>query len=307
MLTKKDNNSELKETTEFAPATMALLRRQALVIRHRLKSAISKGGIKGIVARLFYVGAYLTLPVASAIKLGWSKLTIGAFITLLWTNGRKAWRENAPQNMLFLERHHLERKYALGNLIEEMHRMDEMTPAEVQSFRERTLGVVALYVRDHRADWKGRSIFANLLIEDGEDLVVIARSETHRLPAARYPRAQLAASKVFDTGEAEVVGDLLVEYPGEASKAKKYSSILVLPIYLGEKIAGVVSLDSEEKYHFDGEVEQLWDWLLRTFPSWRGRSERSMLNKRQRWEERHDSRADPRSTSRPQAIPRAGC
>ena len=33
---------EVQQTTELGPVTMSLLQRQALVIRHRLKSAISK-------------------------------------------------------------------------------------------------------------------------------------------------------------------------------------------------------------------------------------------------------------------------
>ena len=91
MADKNDNRWEVTSTTEiatgreFAPATMALLRRQALVIRHRLMSALSKGGYKAIVGRAFHVAAYLTLPVAAMIKFGWSKVTFFGFVSFLWT------------------------------------------------------------------------------------------------------------------------------------------------------------------------------------------------------------------------------
>jgi putative methionine-R-sulfoxide reductase with GAF domain len=260
MSDEENKKWELKTTTEFVPATRALLRRQSLIVWHRTRSWISKGGFKAVTIRLAYVAAYLVLPVTALVKLSHPTLTIPAFLGFLWVHARKAWKDNAPQNMQFLERNYLERKFALSRHVDDMRRMEQMTPADVQSFREDVLATIAQYARDHRADWKGRSIFANLLVEDGDDLVVIARNEPHRTPEARYPKAQMAAAAAFRTGDTVLVGDLEAEWPDQRNK--RYSSILVLPIYLEGKIAGALSLDSEEKYHFDGEADALRDCLL---------------------------------------------
>jgi hypothetical protein len=115
-------------------------------------------------------------------------------------------------------------------------------------------------VRDHRADFDGKAIFANLLVDAGVDIVVVARDTVHRKGRVRCPRDRMAAAHVFDTGERVVVGDLQKEFPGHAPKP--YSSFLIVPIYLGGKIVGAVSIDSSERYHFDFEADDLWVCLM---------------------------------------------
>ena len=105
--------------------------------------------------------------------------------------------------------------------------------------------MIAHYVRDHRADWMGRRIFANLLVRDDDDVVVLARNETGRANMVRYPKAQMAATTVLERGVHVCVGDVAAQYPGHP--AKPYSSFLILPIYLDGAIVGAVSIDSSEE------------------------------------------------------------
>lgn len=223
-------------------------------------SWVSRGGGLAVAKRSGYVAAYLAFPLHSALTVGWSKFTVLTFLAWLGSMVVKAWNAHGPENLTVMTKNYRQRKYALRNQIVAMHRMHEMGPQEVLAFREETLRIIALYVRDHQADWDGTKIFVNLLVEDGDDLVVIARNEPHRSPLARYPKAQMAATDAFVRGDFVVIGDLRSVHP--AQTGKKYCSILVLPIFLGPKIVGAVSLDSEVRYHFDGLERTLWDGLL---------------------------------------------
>jgi hypothetical protein len=244
----------------FIPTTRALVRRIVLVGWYRIKAAVTRGGKKALVVRAFYVGAYVWIPIAAVFKVDTPRLTVGAVVTLVLYHTKRAIKETSAEHMQFLEKNYTTRKYALGELIVEMHRLAEMTADEVSGFQERTLRLIAQYVRDHRADLKGQSIFANLLIEHGDDVVVLSRDKPHRVPMVRHPKAQMAATSVFQDGEMVVIGDLETELPN--GPKKRYRSFMVLPIYLGAKIVGALSIDSTERYHFDFEAEELWVCLL---------------------------------------------
>jgi GAF domain-containing protein len=216
---------------------------------------------KPVLVRLLYVVTYLSLPVGAAVKLGISWTTVGTVALLIGQRGWSAWKELEPQHMQFLKKNYLQRKYALGGMIEQMHRMGSMKDEEVQRFRSDTLQLIANYVRDHRADVSDPRIYANLLIEDGDDLVVIARDQPNGRLGVRYRKSKMAVAEVLHTGEAVIIGDLSSEFPSNAD-GKSYKSILGLPIYLDGRIAAILSIDSQQAYHFDWEASELWDYLL---------------------------------------------
>jgi len=244
----------------FVPATRTLVLRMLTITYHRILSRISKGGFVGVAGRVAFAVAYAWIPVSAHFKLKAEPITKLALFTfgggLIW----KGLKLTMPEGMTYVSRHYLERKYLLSAKIDAMGRMASMAAAEVQRYREEVLQIIAQYVRDHRGDFAGRSIFANLLVVDGEDIVVLARDREHRQPAVRCRRSEMVATEVFLTGEIQVIGDLVTQIPN--APKKPYSSFMVMPIRLGKAIVGALSIDSAERYHFDFQADELAVSLL---------------------------------------------
>jgi hypothetical protein len=165
---------------------------------------------------------------------------------------------SSNRTMKIVHRDYLERKALLYRLIKDLQRHPEMTREEVSRFQREALELIASYVRAHRADFSRTEIFVNLLVEDGDSLVVIARDRDHRMPGARYSRSTMAAAKVFESGDHIVVGNVHREY-GDVEK--EYRSILVLPVRGRSGISAVVSIDSARAHHFDLEARDLERFL----------------------------------------------
>ena len=198
-------------------------------------------------------------------------------VTILFVMG-KAVVFSADRTMKVVRAKYLERKALLYRLIKDVQRSPDMTDAELLRFQQETLGLIASYVRSHRGDLSETQIYVNLLIEDGDELVVIARNSEHRRPGARYPKRLMAATEAFESGDHVVVGDVHREY-GDTEKG--YRSILVLPVRGPSSIVAAVSIDSSKAHHFDLESSDLerylapyialLEWsLLRCQPSTRG-------------------------------------
>jgi hypothetical protein len=214
----------------------------------------------GLFTKLILAGGSFALVVWPLWEVGWQK---GVVATVLWVGIGlwKAWREISPRNMQMLQRNYLLRKLLLDRLIQDLQQArDGVYPEAVLRFQEETLRLIVSYVRDHRIDPKGTTVFANLLIEDGEDLVVVARDHTHRTSGARYPKRGLVAWLAIATGNAQIVGDVLREFP-DTARDKKYRSILVIPVRYGKKVVGAVSIDSSRTYHFDRDFRDLVEYV----------------------------------------------
>jgi GAF domain-containing protein len=135
-----------------------------------------------------------------------------------------------------------------------------MTNREIAEFQQDALQLIASYVRGHRSDPAGTKIFANLLVEDGADVVVVARDHEHRLAGVRYPKTSLVAWDTIQSGEMAVIGDIEREAPGSV-RSRKYRSIMVLPIMNEGRVLGAVSVDSTKPHHFDLDCETLQRYL----------------------------------------------
>jgi hypothetical protein len=155
-----------------------------------------------------------------------------------------------------------ERKSATAAIIERINEQLGADTVDVEKVRATitdVLRVIAIHVRDHRGDHRRLRVFANLLLPDGDDLVVVARDPTlhtehyHRDIPKRYKKALLAAGRAFDGKAAVSVGELTVQYP-EGPKNKPYASILALPLFgssTGNTPIGVVSIDCSRPYFFE--------------------------------------------------------
>jgi hypothetical protein len=165
--------------------------------------------------------------------------------------------------MQLLRRNYGERKLKLYALLQDLQRPEPLAAGEVQRFQQEALALIANYVRDHRADRSGTQIFVNLLVEEGDDLVVVARDQPHRDRSARYPKAMMLATRALETQDAATVGDVYLEFP-DTPRGKPYRSILVVPVVLEaeRRAVGVVSIDSSRPYHFESDFKGLVTALM---------------------------------------------
>lgn len=188
------------------------------------------------------------------IPLGWAYkegVFAGVVTTLAWAAiwFFKHWQDTGPK--VPLERNAVQRNMALVQLHADLERHAALTVAEVQRFQEQALWVIASCVRDHRNDGTYPTIFANLLVVEGDEMVVIARDREHRGTPRRYPKANTVVDEAFTSGEAAMTGDVYADFP-DTPPGKPYRSILAIPIRRKDgSVLGVVSIDSTRRYHFD--------------------------------------------------------
>lgn len=155
-----------------------------------------------------------------------------------------------------------DRKLATAAVLKKLNEQIRGEPptADVVKLITDILDVIVSHVRDHRGNHRNVEVFANLLLQDGDDLVVVARDanlsvETYRREVPRrYKKAALAAGRAISSGKPVSVGELTEEYP-EAPKNKPYRSILALPLFSSANVAfGALSIDSSRAYFFESFI-----------------------------------------------------
>jgi hypothetical protein len=156
-----------------------------------------------------------------------------------------------------------ERKSALAGIIKTINiKLEDpatkLPPDEIKRILTELLDLMVLHIRDYRGSHsdKNRDVFASLLIEDGNDLVIVARdslahsTEYERPIPVRYPKASMLCGRAMVAQKVLSVGRLIDEYP-EAPKNKPYQSILAIPLFnTKDQIYGAVSIDCSKPYYF---------------------------------------------------------
>lgn len=232
------------------------LRRRMIVARHGIKRWVRS---QHFFFRLIYASGWIYLLVASATKLAWSFLAILSVLTVLVAKLRFVIRDMRPKYMQLVDRGYNERKLQLERLLETAQRWYDSPPTidQIDQYRRDALTLVAGYVRDHRARFGSREILANLLVRDGDRIVVVGRSDGLRPVPMSYNRDQCAlVAQAIDSGEARLTGDLYADFP-DTIPGKKYNSIVVLPVWFRGVVVGAVSIDSQEMYHFHLDYDDL--------------------------------------------------
>lgn len=156
-----------------------------------------------------------------------------------------------------------ERKSGTAAIIERINRnlgtvAPNVSTEEIKSILTDLLKVIVLHVRDHRGDHTRVRVFANLLLVDREEMVVVARdpilqTENYRRDTPkRHRKALLAAGRAVESGNVVSVGDLRLQYP-EGPQDKPYVSILALPLFgrSSPQPIGALSIDSTRPYFFE--------------------------------------------------------
>jgi|JI10StandDraft_1071094.scaffolds.fasta_scaffold28831_4 hypothetical protein len=240
-----------------APATRIVLGRRLNILRHDARRLWVH---RPFLHRAAYAGLWLNLLVGAVLKGGLTVVTVLSALGIVTMKGWAAIKELDPKHMRLLKYHYDERKLMLQKLLHTQQRWFASAPTarEVETFFDEALALISLYVRDHRGDLKdSKKIFANLLVRDGDEVVVVRRSGSDRPFPLRYGRESCGlAWEALRSGAAQVTGDVFVDFPN-TPKTKKYRSVLVLPVKLQGAVLGAVSIDSELPYHFDSDFHNL--------------------------------------------------
>ncbi|THJ22201.1 MAG: hypothetical protein CAF44_006285 [Nitrospira sp. CG24D] len=174
-----------------------------------------------------------------------------------------------------------QRKSVTAAIIQRLNRHithQTATIDEVHVIIRDLLDVIVLHVRDHGGNFRNDRprVFANLLLEDGTDLVVIARDRFSHSPEyqrpipARYPKATMLCGRAMQTRKVLSVGVLSHAYP-EGQQNKPYKSILAIPLFGAESDVpyGALSIDCSEPYFFEsfapGKVENDFENSLQPY------------------------------------------
>jgi len=156
-----------------------------------------------------------------------------------------------------------ERKVGTAGILKKFSRCllwGNAKPTDVRDIITDILDIVVLHVRDHRGSLrKDRpEVFANLLLADTAEMVVVARDATLHASAyqrpipARYPKATVLCGRAVEAKKVLTIGDLTAEYQ-EAPQNKPYRSIMAVPLFRsGHDYAyGALSVDSSRPYFFE--------------------------------------------------------
>ena len=155
-----------------------------------------------------------------------------------------------------------ERKVGTAGILKRVNRCliwGNTTPEQARSIITDILDVIVMHVRDHRGSVrKDRpEVFANLLLTDVSDMVVVARDSAlcatayqRRIPA-RYPKTAVLCGRAVDAKQVLTIGDLTEEYQ-EAPQNKPYRSIMAVPLFASgrDHAYGALSVDSSRPYFF---------------------------------------------------------
>ena len=269
---KDANATPPVESAEPSPRASAAPR-QSLVVASSRK--LVRGTRRWAIVSRHYVWVHMrtsaswlrllghAVPLGATLAILFTKAGVawGSTATILWVCNYfwKAWRDGR-RSAQPVERNATIRSVALNTLISDLLRCNEMTPHERERFQSETLSLVASFVRDHRRDSSSPKIFANLLVEDGDNLVVVARDAEHRKHRARHPKEGMIVWAAMRDNEPLTTGDLYADYP-LTPPGKAYRSILVIPVRYNHAVVGAVSIDSPSLYHFDRHAEELVDHL----------------------------------------------
>jgi hypothetical protein len=157
-----------------------------------------------------------------------------------------------------------ERKAAFGGIIDRINinlaKGDQRPATEVREMLKEILDIIVLHVRDYRGNHSSgaKVVFASILIEREDKLMVVARDSVSHSPQyerpipAIYKKSKLLCGQAMEEKKALSIGRLSKENP-LGPQNKPYESILAIPL-LGtqsEEAYGCLSIDCSRPYFFE--------------------------------------------------------
>lgn len=209
-------------------------------------------------------------PLGIALRNGWEYSWHWLLLYLLCVFFIRR-RDLSPSNMQFQREGYIQRKGHLAAAILLLDRKARtgagLTVEEKTQVRKHALDAIVSYVRVCLSDVNQTKIFANLLIEEGENLTIVQRdSACRRDGTGHYPKHEMLAWQAIESGTTVGYGDIRHAYPS-TPHGKPYNSVLVIPLVStgsGAKLqaVGAVSIDSSELFHFNTYENTLETSLL---------------------------------------------
>lgn len=210
-------------------------------------------------------------PLGIAWRNGWEHSWLWLVLYLLCVFYIRR-RDLSPANIQFQREGYVQRK---GNLAAAILILDGkarsgagLTEDEKQRVRKHALDAIVSYVRVCLSDPNETKIFANLLQEDGADLVILQRDSACRRDGvgSHYPKHEMLAWQAIESGTTVGYGDIRHAYPS-TPHGKPYNSVLVIPLTQANaagrtRVVGAVSIDSSEMFHFNTYENTLETSLL---------------------------------------------
>ena len=161
----------------------------------------------------------------------------------------------------------MERKAALSGVIAKINdRLECNRLADTVLAKELLtdiLDIIVLHIRDYRGahNHQKNEVFANILVEQNSDLVVVVRdslcdqSKYHRPVPVSYPKASLLCGRAIEAKRTLSICHLATEY--KEAPPKPYKSILAVPLFSSKskKPFGCLSVDCARSYFFQSFVE----------------------------------------------------
>jgi hypothetical protein len=237
-----------------------------IYIWHKLTS--SSFTIKNVFVAFCRVIEGVVLPLWAVIL---TKKPFGWYLLIGWLLIITINRRNvlSPENLKIIHVGYRERKgkfsRAIWLLCKYFATETQLNDADKQQIRGIGLDLIVSYVRGHRSDLENIKIFASLMVEEGENLVVMHRDSdsNENLDAGPYLKKNMLAWRAMQESTPRVSGNIQKDFPGTPS-GKRYKSVLCLPVLTDDKAdptktvaVGVVSVVSSEPYHFDTHENDL--------------------------------------------------
>ena len=171
----------------------------------------------------------------------------------------KAFWGNDKEKLNFLKKRRVESATCLREINTCLVKPEHATPDKIKEIRQRLLSCIVDTVRAYRNDLPGSKIYSNLLVPDGDDLVVVIRNAPNRTDGTRYKKSDLECSNVLNSRKPIFCGNVEQVTDRELS----YKSFMAIPVmdYTKQECVAIVTIDSTEIHHFD-EIYESFDTLL---------------------------------------------
>lgn len=226
--------------------------------RHAISARFSKSKIEYTLDS-FSLIAWLILILSSKVV---THLVIACALTMfaarIFPVFKAFWKGNQDK-LNFLKKRRIESNTCLMEINKCLIDNNYATPEKLKEIRQKLLRCIVDTIRAYRNDLQGSKIFSNLLVPNGNDLVVTIRNAPDRADGTRYRRDSLKCSEVLETKKPMFCGDV----QQFNNRTMPYKSFMAIPVlnYTKEKCLAIVTIDSTELHHFD-EIYETFDTLV---------------------------------------------
>ncbi len=182
-------------------------------------------------------------------------MLLGALILMMVFRSLAIFRpKESIEETKYRERRKVTTALVIDEIIECLGAPSECSNEKINSIRRDILICITENVRQFRKDFVGTKIYANLLVEHDEHNICVLVRASPRKHGKVHSKRDLSCASIFETGEIVVNGNA----KKATSRNISYNSFVGYPVTdIEGNILAVVTIDSVERNHFDGEFQAL--------------------------------------------------